>query len=69
MRCLSTTWLQNIVRLVNENILYYGDVFIMCPLKGLTIMNQMAETDDARTLISFPSPTGVNYYESFPTKP
>ena len=34
MRCLSTTWLLNIVRLVNENILYYGDVFIVCPLKG-----------------------------------
>ena len=40
MRCLSTTWLLNIVRLVNENILYYGDVFIMCPLKGLVVMNE-----------------------------
>ena len=64
MRCLSTTWLQNIVRLVNKNILYYGDVFIMCPLKGLTIMNFCITKwyrDSDRWL--FPSPTGVTYYE------
>ena len=65
MRCLSTTWLLNIVRLVNENILYYRDVFIMCPLKGLIIMNfndlfQFVKWEDEEP---FPSPTGVNYYE------
>ena len=55
MRCLSTTWLLNIIRLVNENIPYYGDVFIMCPLKGLVVMNEdnilpkdMNDTDVSR---------------------
>ena len=63
MRCLSTTWLQNIVRLVNKNILYYGDVFIMCPLKGLTIMNAYHSHFPDFERDAFPSPTGVNYYQ------
>ena len=60
MRCLSTTWLLNIIRLVNENIPYYGDVFIMCPLKGLFIINSDCRKFWPRKI---PSPTGVNHYE------
>ena len=40
------------------------------PQQGLTIMNYR-ENDEGKQLlkIMFPSPTGVNYYESLPTKP
>ena len=36
------------------------------PQQGLTIMNM---EDAINAKIKFPSPTGVNYYESLPTKP
>ena len=36
----------------------------MCPLKGLTIMNDFSDIPlNARAEQEFPSPTGVNYYE------
>ena len=39
------------------------------PQQGLTIMNDIFENlEVAEHESKFPSPTGVNYYESLPTK-
>ena len=38
------------------------------PQQGLTIMNNYREFNNGG-MFEFPSPTGVNYYESLPTKP
>ena len=38
------------------------------PQQGLTIMNGI-EREVIEMYKEFPSPTGVNYYESLPTKP
>ena len=39
------------------------------PQQGLTIMNEVTEVGCISKRPLFPSPTGVNYYESLPTKP
>ena len=39
------------------------------PQQGLTIMNKMKYFKSGEIVKLFPSPTGVNYYESLPTKP
>ena len=48
----------------------YVDETCFRPQQGLTIMNHMDMQSVGECSLSnlFPSPTGVNYYESLPTK-